>query len=185
MNTKLTTGIAPNEPIIFNDVPWLNAVPIDYNFLKNKPSSSAWSSYCAIDIDASAWDAADNTYREVNLPSANTLSTATSAITLLVWLGTMTTEYKRTGSLAPVWNVFTVPAGSVCMINMGIQNTFSLLRVNIISGSNKYVRWQSTDLSTTNSEYWFIAVTEVTFNVLFATSSSNRPIFWFMVEIKN
>jgi len=50
---------------------------------------------------------------------------------------------------------------------------------------NKYVRWQSTDLSTTNSEYWFIAVTEVTFNVLFATSSSNRPIFWFMVEIKN
>ena len=178
------TQIADFVPV-FIEVPWVNAVPIDYNFLKNKPSSSAWSSYCAIDIWASGWATADGTYREVNLPSANTLSTATSVITLIVWLGTMTTAYKRTGLLAPVWNVFTVPSGSICMINTSIESATWGVRINFITGQLRYLRWNSINLSQTNQELSFLAVTEVTFDIRFATGASDRPIFWFMVEIKN
>lgn len=178
-DTSYTLDKAPDFTMV-ESIPWITKVWVDYERLVNKPTITS-SFFCA-DIWALSWATWDATYRDVNIPSSDGLSINNTNITLIVWLWLMTATLSRSSTISPSGNIFTIPAWKICKINVSPNSSTSRIKINYTWGI-RFIRWTTSVLSQSDPEFWFLATTEVTFTIQFATTASDRPIFWVLIEV--
>lgn len=164
-------------------LPWVNAEPIDYNYVVNKPST--WGvNFLALDFWSSAGATGDASYREMSLLGNNGDMTVTYTNVLLYWLGTTTYKLTKQYSwIEIVDNFITLPAWKVCRIQWQFSSTTQYARF-IATWSKRFLRWSSLDLTSANPEVTFINTwADTTLTINFATTASDRPIFGIFLEI--
>lgn len=177
-NTQLSDNTVEFQPIA-----GLNTDSLDYKLLKNKPLSVVQS--FAMDIWSSAWSAWDWTYRDINLIWLNGDRETSYSQEIIVWLGSTTAKITRQGTIMPTWNTFIVNPWKVFSINSYFSSATQNLRVSI-TWSKRYLKWWVTDLNSTATDLIFInsGTTPNVITLKFATTAAERPIFWFLIEIK-
>lgn len=179
--------IIPEYNPSFKKVPSFNENPVDYNRLKNLPSTTSWNQYFAMDIWSSAGATGDGTFRDINLIWVNWDRETSYSQEIIVALGSTTAKITRSENVTPVSNVFTITPWQVFSITSYFNSATQTVRINRTGGSVRYIRAGATplDLNSSNQELIFInsGTTDSSVKLKFATSASDRPIFWFMIQI--
>ena len=142
--------------------------------------------YFAMDIWSSAWSTGDGMYRDINLIWFNWDREKTYTQEIIVALWNTTAKITKSYTIdTPVNNIIKLPAWKVFRISSHFTNATQNLRVSI-TGSKRYLRSWNTDLNSANPELVFINswTTTSSITLKFATSAADRPIFWFLIEIK-
>ncbi len=189
-NTTYSFDQAPNQNWIpeFPQTPGLNTTPIDYELLFNKPdTSSSWSKYFAMDIWSSAWATWDGTFRDVNLIWVNWDLETSYSQEIIVALGSTTAKITRSENITPTSNIFTLKPWQVFSITSYFNSATQTVRISRTGWSVRYIRAGATplDLNSANQELIFInsGTSNSSVKLTFATSASDRPIFWFLINI--
>lgn len=144
--------------------------------------------YFAMDIFASGWAAWDGTFRDINLIGFNGDKGKSYSQEIISTLGSTTAAITKTYTIdTPVNNVFKLPAWKIFKISAYFNSATQNLRV-ADTGTRRYIRAWATplDLTSANPELVFINnwTTTSSITLKFATSAADRPIFWFLIEIK-
>jgi len=170
----------------FKQVSWLNQSSEDYNLLKNKPTSS-WGKYFVMDIWSSSWSTWDGTFRDLNLIGANWDREKTYSQEIIVWLWSTTAKITRSENITPSSNTFTLSPWQVFSISSYFNSTTQTVRISRTWGSVRYIRAWATplDINSANPELIFMnsGTSDCIVKLTFATSASDRPLFWFIVNI--
>lgn len=181
--TQTTFDKAPDIVTPITQVPGLNAPPNDYELLFNKPVAS---NFC-MDIWSSAWSTGDGTFRDVNIIWVNGDRETSYSQEIIVSLGSTTAKITRSENITPVSNIFTLTPWKVFSITSYFNSATQTVRINITGGSVRYIRAGATplDLNSANQELIFInsGTSNASVKLTFATSASDRPIFWFLINI--
>lgn len=142
--------------------------------------------YFAMDIWSSSWSAWDLTFRDINLIWLNWDKEKSYTQEIISTLGNTTAKITKSYTIdTPINNIIKVPVWKVFKISTYFNTSTQLLRVST-TWSKRYLKWWNTDLSSTVPELVFMNSGSTTINVTlkFATSAAERPIFWFLIEIK-
>lgn len=145
------------------------------------------NNFAVFDFWSSAGATGDSTFREMTLSGTNWDKQVTYNQELI--LGRGSTTYKLTkvyNGVTIVGNVITIPAWKICRIQTNFSAATEYARISTTWWSIRYLRGNSSlDLTSTNPEATFInaSANDMTFKILYATSSTNRPIFWIFIEI--
>ena len=178
--------ILPEYTPSFEKVPSYNDPSIDYNRLKNKPTSN-WSQYFAMDIWSSSGATGDGTFRDVNLIGANWDRETTYSQEIIVGRGSTTAKITRSENITPVSNTFTLKPWQLFSITSYFNSATQTVRINRTGSSVRYIRAGATplDINSANQELIFInsGTTDSSIKLTFATSATDRPIFGFLVNI--
>ena len=178
--------ILPEYNPSFEKVPSFNEQSIDYNRLKNKPTSTGSSFFC-MDIWSSSGATGDWTFRDVNLIWVNWDRETSYSQEIIVALGSTTAKITRSSNIEPAWNIFTLKPWQVFSITSYFNSATQTVRMSISGGSTRYIRAGATplDINSANQELVFInsGTSNASVKLTFATSASDRPIFWFLVQI--
>lgn len=178
--------ILPEYNPSFEKVPSFNEQSVDYNRLKNLPTSS-WSQYFAMDIWSSAGATGDGTFRDVNLIWVNWDRETSYSQEIIVALGSTTAKITRSESVTPVSNVFTITPWQIFSITSYFNSATQTVRISRTGWSVRYIRAGATplDINSANQELIFInsGTSNASVKITFATSASDRPIFGFLVQI--
>lgn len=185
--TQTTFDKAPDIVTPINQVPGLNAPPNDYELLFNKPTSSTWSQFFAMDIWSSAGATGDGTFRDLNLIGANGDRETTYSQEIIVGRGSTTAKITRRESVTPVSNIFTLTSWQIFSITSYFNSSTQTVRISRTGSSIRYIRAGATplDINSANQELIFMNswTTDVSIKLTYATSASDRPIFGFLIEI--
>ena len=158
--------------------------PIDYRLLINKP---IWTSnFIFLDFFSSSWATWDWTHRIMDIAWNNGDMQVTYSRTLITWLWSTTYKLtKRYNWVTINGNNITVPAWKICRIQTSYDNSTQFIRLTTTWWSLRYIHWRTLDLDSTNPEVTFINASKstMTFNIKFATTASDRPIFAINIEI--
>ena len=144
--------------------------------------------YFAMDIFSSAWNTWDGTFRDINLIWFNWDRSISYTQEIISALGNTTAAITKTYTIdTPVNNVFKLPAWKIFKISAYFNSATQNIRI-ADTGTRRYLRAWATplDLTSANPELVFINSWTTTSNITlkFATSAADRPIFWFLIEIK-
>lgn len=178
------------------DIPEIKTADISYwynsevlNWSQIDPSLNrdiSGEQYFAMDIWSSSWSAWDLTFRDINLIWLNWDKEKSYTQEIISTLWSTTAKITKSYTIdTPVNNIIKVPVWKVFKISTYFNSSTQLLRVST-TGSKRYLKWWNTDLSSTVPELVFMNSWSTTINVTlkFATTASERPIFWFLIEIK-
>lgn len=144
--------------------------------------------YFAMDIFSSSGSTGDGTFRDINLIGFNWDKWKSYTQEIITALGNTTAAITKTYTIdTPVNNVFKLPAWKIFKISAYFNSATQNLRI-ADTGTRRYIRAWATplDLTSNNPELVFINnwTTTSSINLKFATSAADRPIFWFLIEIK-
>jgi len=144
--------------------------------------------YFAMDIFASGWAAWDGTFRDINLIGFNGDKGKSYSQEIISTLWSTTAAITKTYTIdTPVNNMFKLPAWKIFKISAYFNSATQNLRISD-TGTRRYIRAWATplDLTSANPELVFINnwTTTSSITLKFATSAADRPIFWFLIEIK-
>lgn len=167
----------------------LNNAPIEDTQLKigNNRGISGMQ-YFAMDIFSSSGSTGDGTFRNINLIGFNWDKGKSYTQEIISTLGSTTAAITKTYTVdTPVNNVFKLPAWKIFKISAYFNSATQNLRI-ADTGTRRYIRAWATplDLTSANPELVFINNWTKTSSITlkFATSAADRPIFWFLIEIK-
>lgn len=172
---------APEFKPSFEPIAGLNKWPYDYELLKNKPKNQ----YFAMDVWSSSGATGDGTTRDLNLIGLNGDREVTYSQEIIVGLGSTTAKITKQSSIEPPnSNTFVVLPGQIVEVSASFNSSTQNLYVSN-TGSKRYLKGTTLTLNSTNPDVTFINswTTEMTIKFQFATSASDRPIFWFFFKI--
>lgn len=184
--TKTSFDKSPNFTEEIPQIPWINNYGVDYQMLINKPTSF-WSKYYAMDIFSSAWSTWDGTFRDINMIWTNWDREVTYSQEIIVWLWSTTAKITRSENITPSSNIFTLSPWQIFSISSYFNSTTQTVRISRTGSSIRYLRAWTTplDINSANPELIFMNswTTDSSIKLTFATSASDRPIFWFIINI--
>ncbi len=168
---------------------WYNSDVLNWQQIDPKNNRNiSGEQYFAMDIFSSSWNTWDWTFRDLKLIGFNWDKWVSYTQEIITALGNTTASITKSYTIdTPVNNTFKLPTWKVFKICAYFNSTTQNLRISD-TGTRRYIRaWASQlDLTSTNPELIFINNWTTTSNITlkFATSASDRPIFWFLIEIK-
>ena len=144
--------------------------------------------YFAMDIFSSAWNTWDGTFRDINLIWFNWDRSISYTQEIISALGNTTAAITKSYTIdTPVNNIFKLPSWKIFKISAYFNSATQNIRI-ANTGTRRYLRAWATplDLTSANPELVFINswTTASSITLKFATSAADRPIFWFLIEIK-
>jgi len=186
--TKASYDTAPSFTPTTPQTIWVSGFWVDYERTYNKPdTSSSWSKYFAMDIWSSAGATGDGTFRDVNLIWVNWDRETSYSQEIINTLWSTTAKITRSESVTPVSNIFTLTPWQIFSITSYFNSATQTVRISRTGWSVRYIRAGATplDLNSANQELIFInsGTSNSSVKLTFATSASDRPIFWFLVQI--
>lgn len=170
----------PDQSQGFNNAP---IEDVQINVGNNRDISGM--QYFAMDIWSSAWSAWDLTFRDIKLIWFNWDKEKSYTQEIITALWNTTAKITKSYTIdAPVSNIIKVPVWKVFKISAYFNTSTQTLRVST-TWSKRYLKWWNTDLTSTNTDLYFVNSWNSVINVTlkFATTASERPIFWFLIEI--
>ena len=173
------TQIDSKEPS-FEQVQGINKQWYDARLLRNKELV-----YFAIDIWSSSGATGDGTFRVIKLIGNNGDRETSYTQEIITGLGNTTAKITRAWNMYVQWDSFILPAGHILEVYGSFSTATQNVEVRFTGSSSRYVRWTSRNLTTTNDNFAVINswTTDIVVDLRFATSASDRPIFWLFFKI--
>lgn len=161
--------------------------PIDYKLLVNKEWNwnSSWVSYFAYDVWSSSGATGDTSFRKVNIIWTNNDRETTYTQEILVWRWNTTAKITRNWNITITNNSITLKSWQIIEIFASFNGAWQNLNIVPTWSSYRYVRWTNRNLTPSNDNVAFInsGTVDSTITLTFATSASERPIFWILIKI--
>lgn len=173
------TQIDSKEPS-FEQVQGINKQWYDARLLRNKELV-----YFAFDVWSSSGATWDATFRVLKLIGNNWDRETQYNEEIITGRGNTTAKITRSGNMFVQWDSFILPSGHVLEAFASIYTATQNIEVRFTGSSSRYVRWTSRNLTTTNDNFAVInsGTTDIVVDLRFATSASDRPIFWLFFKI--
>lgn len=171
----------PDQSQGFNNAP---IEDLQVNVKNNRNISQV--QYFAMDVWSSAWATWDGTFRVLKLIWFNWDREKQYSQEIITALGSTTAKITKSYNIdTPKSDTISVPSWKVFEIYASFNSATQNLQVVNTTGSKRYLFWSNTTLTTTNQNISMInsGTDNLNIQLKFATSASDRPIFWFLIKI--
>lgn len=173
------TQIDSKEPS-FEQVQGINKQWYDARLLRNKELV-----YFAFDVWSSSGATWDGTFRVLKLIGNNGDRETSYTQEIITSLGNTTAKITRSGNMYVQWDSFILPAGHILEVFGSFNSWTQFAEVRLTGSSFRYVRGSNRTLQSSNDNFAVINswTTDIVVDLRFATSASDRPIFWLFFKI--
>lgn len=158
----------------------------------------SWMQYFAFDVQATSGTVATGLYRDIIFTGKNwdLWKLYTQLFYGWLWAGneitwtftkryTTDTFYELNESVNQAGWIIRIPSWKIAEIQTAFNSSTQRLRLNVLAGSYRFLFWSSLDFSSTNTNTTIINkwTTDLQLRMQFATTASDRPIFWILIKI--
>ena len=181
-STKYTFDEAPKFTPVFPINTETEALPSEYNTLKNQPLNLQVFAYDVASVSWSAWDA---TARVVNIIGSNTDRGTSYSQEIITSLGSTTANITRSGNIQISNNSFILPSGGVLEVIWRFTTATQNLEIRLTWSSSRFLQGSSSTMTSTNDKIAFINswTTNIVVDMRFSTSAAERPNFGVFFKI--
>lgn len=141
--------------------------------------------YFCIDVFSSSGSAWTWTFTDINLIGQNGDRAKSYTQEIIVWAGNTTAQITKSYTIdTPISNNLIVPPWKIAEIYWRPSSSTQTLRIDV-TGTYRFIKWSTLDLTNTTDNVTIINswTSNLKLKLKFATSASERPIFWFLLKI--
>lgn len=146
----------------------------------------SWVQFFAMDIWSSAGATWDATFRVLNLIGFQWDREKSYSQEIITALWSTTAKITKRFTIdTPVNNIISVPSGKVLEVVARFSSATQNLKINNTTWSYRFLEWSTNILTSSNPRVIIMNSWDdnLRINLQFATSASDRPIFWVFLKI--